>query len=152
MAVQSSSEGIPCCGFPPSHPLSLSPHSQQQFSPWACSPIPTLQLPAPLHICEHTSQSRLHRAVVWTICVVLTLSCLPQIGCFTLFQQTQMLPFCPSRFYYQKEVSSNSGISPLFQLPCARVQVPSRFLSSSFSLLFLVLPSYAGIFIVLSRV
>ena len=38
------------------------------------------------------------------------------------------------------------------QLPCPGVQVLPCFLSSSFSLLFSVLPSYAGIFIVLSGV
>ena len=31
---------------PPSHPFSPSPHSQQQPSPWDCSTIPKLQLPA----------------------------------------------------------------------------------------------------------
>ena len=38
--------------FPPqsplSHPLDLSLHSQQQPSPWDCSTIPKLQLPAPV--------------------------------------------------------------------------------------------------------
>ena len=72
MAVQSSSIGIPCCRLPPSHPFSLSPYSQQQFSLWACSPIPMHQLPAPLHTCEQTSQSRACRAKVWTVCVFLT--------------------------------------------------------------------------------
>ena len=146
--------------IPPSHLLSLSPHSQQQFSLWACSPIPTHQLPAPLHTCEHTSQSGACRAVVWTICVFLSLSHLPQISHFTLFWQPQMLPFCPNRFPRQREsfpvgegVPLNSGTIPLFQFPHPRVQVPSRFLSSSFSLLyFSILPSYAGIFIVLSSV
>jgi len=31
---------------PPSHPLDLSLHSQQQPPPWDCSQIPKLQLPA----------------------------------------------------------------------------------------------------------
>ena len=31
---------------PPSHPLNLSQHSQQQLSPWDCCTIPKLQLPA----------------------------------------------------------------------------------------------------------
>ena len=33
-------------GSPPSHPLNLSVHSQQQRLPWDCSTIPKLQLPA----------------------------------------------------------------------------------------------------------
>ena len=66
-------------------------------------------------------------------------------------------PFCPNRlphwrgrFPVRKGVSLNTGISLMLLLPCPRVQVPSRFLSSSFSLLFFILPSYAVIFIVLS--
>ena len=85
------------CIFP-SCPLSLYPHSQQQFSLQACSPVPMHKLPAPLHTCEHTSQSGAHRAVVRTICLFLTVSHLPPIGCFTLFQQPQMLPFYPNQF------------------------------------------------------
>ena len=70
-----------------------------------------------------------------------------------------MLPFCPNLFCCQRgvfpireQVSPNSGISPLLQLPCCGVPVPSCFLSSSFSLFFIILPSYAGMFIVLSGV
>ena len=50
-----------------------SPHSQQHFSLWACSPIPTHQLLTLSHTCKHTSQSGACRAEVWTICVFLTL-------------------------------------------------------------------------------
>ena len=96
MAVRSSSIGISCCGFPPSHPLSLSHHSQHQFSLQACSPIPMLQLPAPLHTCEHMPQSGACRASVQIICVFLTLSHLLQIGQLHLLPQ--MLPFYPNRF------------------------------------------------------
>ena len=55
-------------------------------------------------------------------------------------------------FPFQRGGFPYFGISPLLQLPCLRVQVLSRFLSSSFSLLFFILPSYAGVFIVLSGV
>ena len=65
-AVLSASISIPCCRFPPSCPLGPSPHSQQQFSLWARSPVPMHQLPASLHTCEHMSQSRAHRAEIWT--------------------------------------------------------------------------------------
>ena len=150
MTVQSSSISIPCCGFPPSHLLSPSPHSQQHFLHWVCSPIPVHQLPAPLHTCEHMLQSEAHRAVVRTACVFLTLFRLPQIRCFTLSWQSQMLPFCPN-FPIGEGVSLNSGVY-LLQLPCPRVQVLSRFVSSSFSLLFSILPGYAVTFIVLSSV
>ena len=61
-------------------------------------------------------------------------------------------PSVPVYFPVREGVSPNSGISPLLQLPCPGVQVLSRFLSSSFSLLFSVLLSYPGIFIILSNV
>ena len=61
-------------------------------------------------------------------------------------------PSVPIEFPVREGVSPNSGISPLLQLPCPRVQVLSCFLSSSFFFLFSVIPSYAGIFIVLSSV
>ena len=102
MAVWSSSIGIPCCRFPPYHPLSPSPHSQQQFSPQACSPIPMLQPPAPLHTCELMFHSGTRRASVRTVCVILTLFHLPQICCFSLFQQPLMPPFRPNRFPLQR--------------------------------------------------
>ena len=57
----------------------------------------------------------------------------------------------PVDFSVGEEVSPNLGIS-LLQLPHPGVQVLSGFLSFSFSLLFAILPSYAGIFIVLSGV
>ena len=128
---QSSSIGIPCCGFPPSRPLSASSHSQQHFSLWACSPIPTHQLSAPLHTCEHTSQSGSRRAILRAICVFLTLSCLLRISSFTLFQQPEMLPFCPNRFPRQR------GGFPKFEnlssasVPPPQGAVPSGFLFSS---------------------
>ena len=58
----------------------------------------------------------------------------------------------PVDFSVGEEVSPNLGISSLLQRPYPGVQVPSGFFSSSFSLLFDILPSYAGIFIVLSGV
>ena len=62
-----------------------------------------------------------------------------------------MFPFCTNRFPSQR------GSFPEFgnlsaSAPQPGMQVPSPFLSSSFSLLFSILPSYAGIFIVLSSV
>ena len=94
-AVWVSSTSIPSYAFPPSGPLRLSPHSQLQSSPRVCSPIPTFQLSAPVCTGGHTFQSGVHRAVARTVCVGLTLSCLPQTGHFILLLQPQMLPFCP---------------------------------------------------------
>ena len=48
VAVWVSSTSIPGCRFSPSHPLRLSPCSQQQSSLRVCSPNPTFQLSAPV--------------------------------------------------------------------------------------------------------
>ena len=135
MAVQSSSIVIPCCRFPLSCSLSPSPHRQQQFSLWACSPIPTHQLPAPLHTCEHKFQSRACRAEIRTASVFLTLSHLPQIGCFTLFQQPQRLPFHPNQFPHRRGGFPKFGTLSSASAPPPRGSGPVHFLSS-FSLLF----------------
>ena len=52
--------------------------------PRVCSPIPTFQLSAPVCTSGHTSQSGVCRAVAWTVCIDLTLFCLPQVSRFTL--------------------------------------------------------------------
>ena len=61
----------------------------------ACSSSQRLP-PPPVCTSRHTSQSGAPRAVARTICVVLTLSYLPQTSRFILLQQPQMLPFCPN--------------------------------------------------------
>ena len=48
-------------------PQSISP--QPTLVLRACSPIPTHQLPAPLHTSECTSKSRAPRATVQTVCI-----------------------------------------------------------------------------------
>ena len=96
MAVWVTSVSTPGSRLPPFHPLRLSPHRQWQSSPWICSLIPTFQLPAPVLTSGHTSQSGAHRAVTWTVYVGHSLSCLPQTRHFTLFQQPQILLFCPN--------------------------------------------------------
>ena len=45
------------CGFPHSYPLRLSPRNQEQSSPWACSPNPSFQHPAP--VCTGDTRLRL---------------------------------------------------------------------------------------------
>ena len=65
----------------------LSPHSQQQSSPQVCSPNPQHSSPQPPSAPADT-RLMLGHAGLWhgpSICVGLTLSCLPQMGCCTLF-------------------------------------------------------------------
>ena len=57
MATWFSSKDVPCCVFPCSHSLKLSPHSQQQSLLRDYSPIPTHQLPATMHTDGYTSLS-----------------------------------------------------------------------------------------------
>ena len=67
---------------PPSYPLDLSLHSQQQTLSWDCSTIPKLQLPA-CRIFQETC------VPVWDMygyskdCLTLIPFRLPQISCFT---------------------------------------------------------------------
>ena len=51
---------------PPSHPLDPSLRSQQQPSPWDCSTIPELQLPATAPSREPASLSWVCMAAAWT--------------------------------------------------------------------------------------
>ena len=69
---------------PPSRPQGPSPCSQQQTSPWDCSPIPTFQLPATMHSRGLALLSGIHMDVSRIICVVLTPFRLSQINCCTL--------------------------------------------------------------------
>ena len=64
---------------PPSHPLNLSLCSQQQLSPWDCSTIPQLQLPA-----AAPSRSSPFLPGCGKDCLILIPFRLPQISCFTL--------------------------------------------------------------------
>ena len=52
---------------PPSHPLNLSLHSQQQPSPWDCSTIPKLQLPAAAPFRGPSSLSRVCMVAARTV-------------------------------------------------------------------------------------
>ena len=52
---------------PPSHPLDPSLHSQQQPSPWGCSTVPKLQLPAAAPSKGPASLSGVHRAAARTV-------------------------------------------------------------------------------------
>ena len=50
MASQLSLRSIPCSTFPPPHPFRLTPHSQQESSPWDHSAIPMAPAPS---FCGH---------------------------------------------------------------------------------------------------
>ena len=113
MAVQVSSISIPSVVFPYSWPLILSPLIQQQSSFKVWSPISMSQNPAPLCTNRHKSQAGVCWSMAWTICVGLTLSCLPHTSHFILLQQPQMLLSVPTDFHIDKRVSLDTGISPL---------------------------------------
>ena len=86
---------------PPSHPLTLCLCSQQQPSPWDCSTVPKLQLPA-------TASSGVCMAVARTDCLILIPFRLPQISCFT-----------PSLKCFSSDSDNcpDVGIGPLLQFP-----------------------------------
>ena len=60
---------------PPSHPLNPSLHSQQQPSPWDCSIIPKLQLPAAAPSRGPAFLSRVYMAVARTVWFSFHLGC-----------------------------------------------------------------------------
>ena len=98
---------------PPSCPLRLSPCSQQQTSPWYCSPVPMLQLPAAALSRGLASLSGVCMAGPRIVCVVLTPFSLSWICCFTL-QQPQVLPHCP------KQLPRCGDLTPASVLPPPR--------------------------------
>lgn len=90
--VYHSTMVFPFCGnlgflhehFPLWSYLFTSPHRQQQSLHPVCSPNTTFQHPAPTHICGHPSETGVHRAEAWTICIGLSLSCLSPTSCCVL--------------------------------------------------------------------
>ena len=83
MAAWFSSTGISHYSLLPQVPLGHL-HSQQQTSPWDCSTIPMLQLPATVPSRGSVSLSRVHMAPVRIICVIFIPFRLSHISCFTL--------------------------------------------------------------------
>ena len=105
MASWLSLRSIPCSIFPPSHPIRLTPDSQQESSPWDHSTIP--MAPAPSfrgHQWTYNSVRGM-KAAAWLVYVVLTLFRLSQISEFTL----QLLQMRPSSQW----MAMDAGISPL---------------------------------------
>ena len=85
---------------PPSPPLDLSLHSQQQPSPWDCPTIPKLQLPCSAF--QETSVSVRGMYGRGKDCLILVPFRLLQISCFTLslkcfFSDSRQLPRCGDR-------------------------------------------------------
>ena len=136
MAVQSSSVGIPCCRFPPScSPVRLPTAKSSSRSG------PVLQCPRtssqPTCTPVNTRPSLGHVGLWYgpSVCFSLRPIC-HRSAASSSSNSLKCFPSVPVDFPDRKGVSPNSGISPLLQLPYPGVQVPSHFLSSSFSLLF----------------
>ena len=91
---------------PPSHPLDLSLHSQQQPLPWDCSTIPKLQLPAAVPFRGSMSLSGTYGCS--KDCLILIPFRLPQISCFTLSLKC---------FSSDSDNCPDVGIRPLLQFP-----------------------------------
>ena len=70
----------------------------------------------------YPSQAETCRVVTWTICVGLTLSCLPQTSCWTLLRVPEP-PILPADLPASEGASPNAGTSSYLQLP-ARDAVP----------------------------
>ena len=92
---------------PPSHPLNLSLHSQQQPLPLDCSTIPKLQLPA--H-CAFQGTCIPVQGIYGCSkdCLILIPFRLPQISCFTLSLKC---------FSSDSDSCPDVGIGPLLQFP-----------------------------------
>ena len=89
---------------PPSHPLNPSLGSQQQPSPWDCSTIPKLQLPA----AAPSRRPMFLSGVCMAETLILNPFRLPQISCLTLSLK------CPSP---DSDNCLDVGIGPLLQFP-----------------------------------
>ena len=115
--------------------------------PWVCSPNPMFQHTAPVPTSGHPSQAGVHRAVARTICVGLTLSCLPQTCCWALLQTPEdpllsQLISPPVRGLTQMQEHLLTFSSP------PGVQVLSCFLSSFFPFFLSSYPVMWGPFLI----
>ena len=90
----------------PSYPLDLSLRSQQQPSPWDCSTVPQLQLPAPVPSGRAPALPGVCMVAART--VILIPSRLPQISCFALSLKC---------FSSDSDSCLAVGIGPLLQFP-----------------------------------
>ena len=106
----------PLPGMSLRHPLGLSPCSQQQTSPWDCSPTPMFQLPVITLSRVLVSLSVVRRAVASIVCVAVTPFRLSQMRCCTL-QQLKCFPSVPNN-------CPDLGISLPLQFPHLLVAGP----------------------------
>ena len=109
-------------------------HLSPQSSPWLWSPKSELECPAPSWVDGCACQAGACRRVVLTVCAVLSLFWLPQIGYCALLQGSEV----PLLFWLISHkwggFTGYRNLSPHSSLPVA--QVPSQFLSCFFSPLF----------------
>ena len=143
---QASSKSIPSCGAPLSHHLRLSPCSRQQFSAlqitrssaWPC-----------LHWWTHISGWDMQGYGSDSLC-----------RCHSVLPATDWLLHSPLSPQISPSVTADLSVCEgaslvqerllSFSSPPPPPSVPSRFLSSSFSLLFsFILPGYTGILLFL---
>ena len=92
---------------PPSHPLHLSLHSQQQPSPWDCSTIPKLQLPAAAPSRGSVSLSGVCMVAATTVWVSF------HLGCHRAAVSLSALIVSP----LTQTIAPSVGIGPLLQFP-----------------------------------
>ena len=107
---------------PPSHPLDQSLHSQQHSSPWDCSTIPQLQLPATAPSRGQAFLSRICIAVARTVWFSVHLGChgsalsLSALNVFPLTQTTALMwgsdPFFSSPTRWGRSSSTNTPVFP----------------------------------------
>ena len=93
---------------PPSHPLGLSLYNQWQPSPWDCSTIPMLQLPAAAPSRGPASLSGVCMAMARLVCMILIPFTLSQISGVTLSLKC---------FFSVSNNCLDEGIGPLLQFP-----------------------------------
>ena len=93
---------------PPSHSLGLSLYNQWQPSPWDCSTIPMLQLPAAAPSRGPESLSGVCMAMARIACIILVPFTLSQISSFTISLKC---------FFSVSNNCLDEGIGPLLQFP-----------------------------------
>ena len=116
MAVWVPSTCIPICGFPPSHPLRLSPHSQQQSSPWVFSPIPMFQLSAHVHRHTHVPVWGAQGCGTDHLCRSHSVLSAPRPAISPSSDSLRCSPSVPTDFPVGEGASPDVGTSPLLQL------------------------------------
>ena len=100
---------------PPSHPLDLSLHSQQQPSPWDCSTIPKLQIPAAVPSRGPASLSKVCMTAVRTVWFSFHLGC----------RRSAVSPSALNASPLTQTIAAMWGLDPCFSSPTHKRQVQS---------------------------